>query len=77
MQTILIILGIVYLIIGLAIYFLTMEKSDNLRHTVESYSPLNTYVYTNKWLWLLIVFFWPIWLFVQEKLPDEGKKGPF
>jgi hypothetical protein len=77
MQTILIILGVLYIIIGLIVYFVTMDKSDALRYTIDNHSPVNTFIYTNKWLWLIIVFLWPVWLFIQDKLPDEGKKGPF
>jgi hypothetical protein len=77
MQTVLIILAIIYIVVGFVIYLLTMQKSDALQNTIFNHSPVNTYGYTHKWLWLLIVFLWPIWLFVHEKLPDEGKKGPF
>jgi hypothetical protein len=77
MQTILIILGVLYLIVGLIVYFVTMDKSDALRGTIDSHSPVNTFIYTNKWLWLMIVCLWPMWLFVKEKLPDEEKKGLF
>lgn len=77
MQTILIILGVLYVVAGLVVYFLTMGKSDALRYTINNYSPVNTFSYTNKWLWLLIVLLWPVWLFIQEKLPNEGKERPF
>lgn len=77
MQTILTILGVAYVVIGFVIYFLTMDKYDALRSTIDSHSPVNTFIYTNKWLWLLIVLLWPVWLFIQEKLPNEEKKGPF
>jgi hypothetical protein len=77
MHTILVILAIVYIVVGFAIYLLTMDKSDALQDTTANYSPVNTYIYTKKWLWLLIVCLWPIWLLIQEKLPDEPKKGPF
>ena len=77
METILIILAVIYLVVGLAIYLLTMDKSDALQNTIFNYSPVNTYGYTHKWAWLLIVCLWPIWLFMQGKLPDEAKKGPF
>ncbi len=77
MQTILIILAIIYLVVGFVIYLMTMQKSDALQNTIANQSPVNTYGYTHKWLWLLIVCLWPVWLFMQEKLPDEPKKGPF
>jgi flagellar basal body-associated protein FliL len=77
MQTILIILAVIYLVVGFVIYLLTMQKSDALQTTIANHSPVNTYIYTHKWLWLLIVCFWPVWLFMHEKLPDEAKKGPF
>ncbi len=71
MKTILIILGVIYLIIGFVIYLLTMNKSDALQNSINDHSPVNTFIYTHKWLWLLIICFWPIWLFVSEKLPEE------
>ena len=77
METILIILAVIYLIVGFVIYLLTMQKSDALQNTIFNHSPVNTYGYTHKWLWLLIVCLWPVCLFMQEKLPDEEKKGPF
>ncbi len=77
METILIILAVIYLVVGFVIYLFTMEKSDALQNTVFNHSPVNTYGFTHKWLWLLIVCLWPVWLFMQEKLPDEEKKGPF
>ncbi len=77
METLLIILAVTYLIVGFAVYLLTMQKSDALQRTIFSHSPVNTYGYTHKWLWLIIVCLWPIWLFIGEKLPDEEKKGPF
>jgi amino acid permease len=77
MQTILIILAVIYLAVGFVIYLMTMQKSDALQNTIANHSPLNTYGYTHKWLWLLIVCLWPVWLLMQEKLPDEGRKGPF
>jgi hypothetical protein len=77
METILVILAIIYLVVGFIIYLMTMQKYDALQNTIPNNSPVNTYGYTHKWLWLLIVCFWPIWLFVQEKLPDGEKKGPF
>jgi hypothetical protein len=77
METILIVLAVIYLVVGLVIYLLTMGKSDALQNTIFSHSPINTYGYTHKWLWLLIVCLWPVWLFMQQKLPDEEKKGPF
>ncbi|MEW6347849.1 MAG: hypothetical protein AB1646_02205 [Thermodesulfobacteriota bacterium] len=77
MQTILIILGIAYVVVGLIIYIATMQKSDALQSSLESHSPVNTFVYTHKWLWVLIVCLWPVWLLIQEKLPDQGQKGPF
>jgi hypothetical protein len=77
MQTVLIILAVIYLVVGFVIYLMTMQKSDALQNTIANHSPVNTYSYTHKWLWLLIVCFWPVWLFMQEKLPDEEKKGPF
>jgi predicted membrane channel-forming protein YqfA (hemolysin III family) len=77
MKTILIILGVVYLVVGFIIYLLTMQESDALQNTIAGHSPVNTYGYTHKWLWLLIICLWPVWLFVSEKLSDEGKKGPF
>ncbi len=77
METILIILAIIYLVVGFVICLLTMQKSDALQNTVFNLSPVNTYGFTHKWLWVLIVCLWPVWLFMQEKLPDEEKKGPF
>ena len=77
MQTILIVLAIIYFVVGFVIYLLTMDKSDALQKTVFSHSPVNTYGYTHKWLWLLIVCLWPIWLFMYGKLPETEKKGPF
>ncbi len=77
MQTFLIIIAVIYLIVGLIVYLLTMQKSDAAQNTIFNYSPVNTYGFTHKWLWLLIVCLWPVWLFIQERLPDEEKKGPF
>ncbi|MBI5250136.1 MAG: hypothetical protein HY912_11640 [Desulfomonile tiedjei] len=77
MQTVIVILAVIYAVIGVAIYFMTMNKSDALIATIESHSPMNTIMYTKKWLWLLIIFGWPVWLLIQEKLPDQEKKGPF
>ncbi len=77
METFLIILAVIYLIVGFAVYLLTMQKSDALQRSIFSHSPVNTYIYTHKWLWLVIVGLWPIWLFLSEKLPAEEKKGPF
>ncbi len=77
MEAILIILAIVYAAVGFVIYLVTMGKSDALQRSIESHSPMNTYVYTHKWLWVLIVFLWPVWLLLSEKLPDQEKKGPF
>jgi hypothetical protein len=77
MDTILVVLAIVYVVVGFVIYLLTMNKSDALQNTTANYSPVNTYIYTHKWLWLLIVGLWPLWLLIQGKLPDEPKKGPF
>jgi hypothetical protein len=77
METILIILAVIYLVVGFVIYLFTMQKSDALQNTIFNNSPVNTFGFTHKWLWLLIVCLWPVWLFVQEKLPDEEKKGPF
>jgi hypothetical protein len=77
MEKILTVLGIIYVVIGLVVYFLTMQKSDSLQQSIASHSPLNTYIYTHKWLWLMIVCLWPIWLVMHDKLPDEPKKGPF
>ena len=77
METILIVLAVIYLVVGFVVYLLTMQKSDAMQNTIFNYSPLNTFGFTHKWLWLLIVCLWPVWLFMQEKLPDEEKKGPF
>gem|GEM_PF-4948680 len=77
METILIILAVIYLVVGLIVYVLTLQKSDAMQNTIFNHSPVNTYGFTHKWLWLLIVCLWPVWLFMQEKLPDEEKKGPF
>lgn len=77
MHTILVILAILYVVVGFVVYLLTMNKSDALQNTTQNYSPLNTYGYTHKWLWLLIVGLWPLWLLIQGKLPDEEKRGPF
>ncbi len=77
METILIVLLVIYLVIGFVVYLFTMEKSDALQKTVFNYSPLNTFGFTHKWLWLMIIGLWPVWLFMQDKLPDEEKKGPF
>jgi len=76
-ETILIILAVIYLVVGLIVYVLTLQKSDAMQNTIFNHSPVNTYGFTHKWLWLLIVCLWPVWLFMQEKLPDEEKKGPF
>jgi hypothetical protein len=67
MRTILIVLAVVYLIVGFIIYLLTMQKSDALQNTIANHSPVNTYIYTHKWLWLIIVCLWPVWLFMHEK----------
>jgi hypothetical protein len=77
METILIVLTVVCLVIGLAVYFLTMQKSDSLQESIETHSPVNTYIFTHKWLWLMIVCLWPIWLFMQDRMPDQPRKGPF
>jgi hypothetical protein len=77
MEAILIIIAVIYLVVGFVIYLLTMQKSDAMQNTIFNQSPVNTYGFTHKWLWLLIVCLWPIWLLIQEKLPDEEKKGPF
>ncbi len=77
MQTLLIVLAVIYLVVGFVVYLLTMQKSDAMQNTIFNHSPVNTYGFTHEWLWLPIVCLWPIWLFVQEKLPDEEKKGPF
>jgi hypothetical protein len=77
MQTILVILGIIYVVFGVAIFFLTMNKSDALQNTIDSHSPLNTYIFTHKWFTFIIIFLWPVWLLIQDKLPDEKRKGPF
>jgi hypothetical protein len=77
MITILTILLIVYFAVGITVYFLTMEKSDALKRTIDGHSPLNSYIWTNKWLWLMIVCLWPIWLLFQDRLPGEEKRGPF
>ena len=77
MQTFMIIIAVIYLVVGFVVYLLTMQKSDALQNTIFNHSPVNTFGYTHKWLWLLIICLWPVWLFIQEKLPDEEKKGPF
>jgi len=77
METFLIVLVVIYLVVGFLIYLLTVQKSDALQRTVFNYSPVNTFGATHKWLWLLIIALWPAWLFIQDKLPDEEKKGPF
>jgi hypothetical protein len=77
MQTILVLLGIVYVAVGVVVFFLTMNKSDALQNTIESHSPLNTYIFTHKWFPFAIIFLWPAWLLIQQKLPGEERKGPF
>jgi hypothetical protein len=71
MQTFLIILAVIYLVVGFIVYILTMQKSDALQNNIDDHSPVNTYIYSHKWLWLMIVCLWPVWLFMCEKLPDE------
>jgi hypothetical protein len=77
METMLIVLAVIYLVVGFIIYLFTVDKSDALQNTIFDHSPINTFGYTHKWLWLLIICLWPAWLFMQGKLPDEEKKGPF
>jgi hypothetical protein len=51
--------------------------SGTMQTTIFNNSAVNTYGYTHKWMWLLIMCLWPIWLFMYGKLPEKEKKGPF
>jgi surface polysaccharide O-acyltransferase-like enzyme len=77
MQTFLVVLGVIYVLVGVVVFILTTNKSDALQGTIESHSPLNTYGFTHKWFTFGIIFLWPVWLLIQDKLPDEKRKGPF
>ena len=37
MQTILIVLAVIYLVVGFVIYLLTMQKSDAMQNTIFNY----------------------------------------
>ncbi len=68
------ILTVVYLLVGIAVYIFTTEKVTAVEHTVESHVPINPVGYKSV-IFLVIIFAWPIWIFVQG-LIDE-RRGPF